>query len=37
MPEEGQHSLRPARHAQLALTFQIKNGEIWDVDYEDCH
>lgn len=19
------------------LTFQIKNGEIWDVDYEDYH
>jgi proteic killer suppression protein len=19
------------------LTFQIENGEIWNVDYEDCH
>lgn len=32
---KGVWSLRVTRNWRL--TFQIKNGEIWDVDYEDYH
>ena len=30
-------SRRGYTKSENAVTFQIKDGEIWDVDYEDYH